>query len=97
MASNMKPVTRRAMLEKCALVTISAIPLALALRGGPGAAAGVAKADLQYQDHPNDGGRCANCVAYVPPADGTANGTCRIVDGPISPDGWCIAFSPKLR
>jgi hypothetical protein len=49
----------------------------------------IAKAMLQYQDHPNDGKHCAICAQFEPPDQ------CKIVEGPISPDGWCAAFAPK--
>ncbi|MGO4479211.1 high-potential iron-sulfur protein [Massilia sp. 2TAF26] len=77
----------------------SALPvlLLLPLAGGSTAArAGTArKEDFHYQDRPNEGKHCANCTAFVPPAAGQALGTCNIVAGPVSPDGWCMAFSPK--
>lgn len=43
----------------------------------------------QYQDKPKDGHKCSICVNYVAPNQ------CKLVQGPISPDGWCIAFAPK--
>ncbi|MBA5605778.1 high-potential iron-sulfur protein [Duganella sp. FT3S] len=53
-----------------------------------------AKSDFQYQDHPQDGLRCAQCAAFQPGPDG-APGSCRVISGAINPDGWCIAFSPR--
>ena len=44
---------------------------------------------VQYQDTPKDGAMCSACVNFVAP-DG-----CKIVDGKISPNGWCVAFAPK--
>jgi hypothetical protein len=49
----------------------------------------IAKAMLQYQDHPNGGNHCGICAQFEPPDQ------CKIVQGPISPDGWCAAFAPK--
>jgi hypothetical protein len=31
----------------------------------------------------------------VPGANASAQGTCKVVDGPISPKGWCIAYAKK--
>jgi hypothetical protein len=53
------------------------------------------KASLLYQDHPHGGRRCGECKFFSPGADATQAGTCAIVDGPIQPDGWCMAFSPR--
>lgn len=49
----------------------------------------IAKAMLQYQDHPNGGNHCGICAQFEPPDQ------CKIVQGPISPNGWCAAFAPK--
>ena len=44
---------------------------------------------VQYQDHPKDGQMCSTCVNFVPPDQ------CKLVEGPVVPQGWCIAFGPK--
>lgn len=46
---------------------------------------------VQYQDKPNNGQRCDGCLQFEAPA------SCKIVEGKISPSGWCAAFSPKSR
>ena len=38
---------------------------------------------------------CDDCIQFVPGKTVKTSGTCRIVDGPISPHGHCIAFAPK--
>jgi hypothetical protein len=72
-------------------------PVAVKLLASSGAArAGTAsKEAFHYQDHPNEGLRCANCTAYVAPPAGQAMGTCNVVAGPVSPNGWCMAFTAK--
>jgi len=61
-----------------------------------GAAARRAKADdklaqsiVQYQETPNAGAKCSDCVNFVAP------NACKIVEGNINPNGWCVAFAPK--
>ena len=44
---------------------------------------------VQYQDTPKDGAKCSACVNFEKP-----NG-CKIVEGKISPEGWCVAFAPN--
>jgi hypothetical protein len=44
---------------------------------------------VQYQQTPKDGNKCSLCVNWVPP------NACKIVDGTINPQGWCVAFAPK--
>jgi hypothetical protein len=48
----------------------------------------VSKSFARYQDRPNRGQRCADCVHFVP------SGACSIVAGPISPNGWSRFFKP---
>jgi hypothetical protein len=79
--------------------TAAALPLLLALpllaRPSAARAGSASKDAFHYQDHPNEDKRCANCLQFVPPADGQQFGACRIVAGPISANGWCMAFTPR--
>jgi len=62
-------------------------------------AARAAKADkvvLHYQDQPRNGKSCADCWAFVRGA-GAGAGTCKAVEGAISANGWCMAYSPKQK
>jgi hypothetical protein len=43
-----------------------------------------------YQDQPKGGHQCSMCAHFQPPS------SCNIVDGTISPRGWCKMFSPKM-
>ncbi len=47
------------------------------------------KEAMKYQDKPNGDQKCSNCMQFEPPA------SCKVVDGKISPDGYCIAFVKK--
>lgn len=49
----------------------------------------LAQSAVQYQDHPKGNQKCSGCVNFVAP------NTCKIVEGNISPDGYCIAYAPK--
>lgn len=87
------PSRRRILRQAAALPVLAILPLLpreAAARAGSGA-----KTDFHYQDHPNEGDHCANCTAFIPPDKGGQFGKCRIVAGPISPDGWCMAFTRK--
>ncbi|GAA0308621.1 hypothetical protein GCM10009087_18310 [Sphingomonas oligophenolica] len=48
----------------------------------------VAKKAVQYQDSPKGKSRCDNCRQWQAPA------ACKLVDGPISPAGWCMIYAP---
>lgn len=49
----------------------------------------VSQATAKYQDHPNSGNSCAMCNYFRPP------NACQLVDGTISPAGWCSFFMKK--
>jgi hypothetical protein len=51
------------------------------------------KSDFAYQPKPKDGKRCADCRLFAGPA--TGKGDCAVVEGEVSADGWCMAFSAK--
>lgn len=55
----------------------------------------VAKAAAKYQDEPHGTQRCDGCMQFIPGKTPTVNGTCKIVQGSISPKGWCMFFTPK--
>ena len=59
------------------------------------AQAKASKEAMKYQEQPKDGQRCDTCMQFVPGPKAGANGTCKVVDGPISPSGWCIAYVKK--
>ena len=86
-------VRRRLLGRAAALPALLALPL-LAKPSAAHAGNG-SKEDFHYQEHPNEGKRCANCAQFIPPEAKQQLGGCRIVAGPISADGWCMAFTPK--
>ncbi|HEV3153964.1 MAG TPA: high-potential iron-sulfur protein [Candidatus Baltobacteraceae bacterium] len=53
------------------------------------------KAALKYQDHPKGSQKCEGCKFYVPGKTTLARGSCKIVSGSISPNGWCVAYAKK--
>ena len=53
------------------------------------------KSQFKYQDTPKDGKQCSTCTFFIAGKTPTANGTCKIVQGDISPKGYCIAWSAK--
>lgn len=53
------------------------------------------QSSMHYQTSPNGAAQCSKCQFFIPGQDAQSNGTCRIVDGSISPHGYCMAFAPK--
>jgi anaerobic selenocysteine-containing dehydrogenase len=52
------------------------------------AAAKISPTLIGYQNSPSDGHDCAGCGLFVPPD------ACKIVDGAVSPSGWCRMGRP---
>ncbi len=55
----------------------------------PAFAQKASKGDAKYQDSPKDGQKCSDCVYFQAPDK------CGVVDGAISPNGWCAMFNKK--
>lgn len=68
----------------------------------------VPKSAAQYQDTPKNGQMCGTCKFYIAPGGkagagmmgggmgpGAMNapGTCQVVEGSISPRGWCVLYA----
>lgn len=53
------------------------------------------KDSMHYQSTPRDGKQCAGCQFFIPSQDPKADGTCKIVDGAVSPNGYCMAYTAK--
>jgi hypothetical protein len=49
----------------------------------------VPKSAMKYQDQPNGDKKCSNCMQFMPPD------SCKVVEGKISPNGYCIAWAKK--
>jgi hypothetical protein len=46
------------------------------------------KERVGYRDEPYQGRTCAKCVLYA------GHGECAIVEGEVSPQGWCLQWTP---
>ncbi len=90
----MKNSSRRSFLKTATLLAgVAAVPVTFMSQEA--FAAKVAKASMQYQDTPKGDAHCSKCVQFIPGKSATAKGTCKVVEGAVSPDGWCLAFTPK--
>lgn len=87
--NNRMEISRRDLLKGVAILVG-----AVAIRPAR-AQAKVSKAAMQYQDHPKGTAECSNCLQFVPGKTPTAMGTCKVVEGAISPKGWCLAYAKK--
>jgi uncharacterized Fe-S center protein len=99
MPAKTEKITRRQLLKGSVLAVGAVITGAAISRRAlaEGTAPKAAKTAFQYQDKPKDGKKCVNCTLYVAAAKAGANGQCKVVEGDINPEGWCLAYveAPK--
>jgi len=90
------PISRRAWLKKCgALVTSLAIIPVVAWQR-PAIAGAASRNAFHYRDHPSDGQHCSECFAFIPAGtEGNRLDACRVLSGPVSPNGWCMAYASR--
>lgn len=50
------------------------------------APAKVSQASVQYQAQPKGAQKCSSCLHFIEP------NACKVVEGVISPDGWCVIW-----
>lgn len=86
--------------RKSALINLLTLPLAatavVATAGQVRAAGKSPQNAVQYQDKPKGSAKCSGCKFYQPNSkDAKAKGACQVVDGSISPNGWCVVYSAK--
>jgi hypothetical protein len=56
----------------------------------PTATSKVPQASVQYQTQPKGEQKCGSCVNFI-----AESNTCKLVDGQISPEGWCSLWTKK--
>lgn len=89
---SVKRLTRRAAIKN--LIALPALASALAA-GTTTVALADMRSQLKYQSTPKGKQKCSLCTLFVPGATATASGTCKVIPGPISPNGWCTAFTAR--
>lgn len=65
-------------------------PAATADSSAPVAAAKVTQASVQYQTQPKGEQKCSACQHFMAESQ-----TCKLVEGQISPEGWCTLWLKK--
>jgi hypothetical protein len=93
--SNSRYVSRRSFIGGAALLAGAAATPGLIVCQTALAQQKVAPASVKYQDKPNGNQQCSNCLQFVPGGTPTAMGTCKVVEGPVSPSGYCIIWVAK--
>lgn len=82
-------VSRRSVLKQAVLLagaglTASVLPARTAHAQGK-----ASKAAMKYQDKPEGNKKCSDCLQFVAPD------SCKVVEGTINPNGYCLAWVKK--
>ena len=83
-------LSRRSLLKSTPLVAGAVASLGVAgTMNKANAQTKLTHAVAKYQDTPHGNQQCSNCANFEPPS------ACKIVQDPISPNGWCQFYGPK--
>lgn len=53
------------------------------------------QAVAMYQPKPHGADQCDNCIHFIPGKTPKDAGTCKVVQGNVAPDGWCVMYARK--
>jgi hypothetical protein len=81
------PLCRRALLQY-AIGAAGGLAISYASPIPTEAAPKISKNAVAYQDHPDGDKQCEKCAQFQPPD------ACKMVEGPINPQGSCRTFVP---
>jgi hypothetical protein len=81
--------SRRAVLLRGVAYAVGSVALAVPARRVYAAKFPQASPAVVYQDSPKDGRQCDGCSLFQAPS------ACQVVDGAISPTGWCKLWVKK--
>jgi len=83
-------ISRRRLIGGAALFAGAAGALLTGLAASPAAAgAKLSQKAAGYRNKPMGKTQCDNCAVWQAP------GACKLVDGPLSPSGWCNLYNAK--
>lgn len=68
----------------------AAAPVAQADSASGGVATKASQESVQYRTQPNGDQKCDGCQHFI-----AGSNTCQLVEGQISPDGWCVLWAKK--
>lgn len=87
--------SRRLVMKRGVGMAATVLAAGVLLKSRVAEAAKAAKSEMGYQNKPLGKAQCSSCVHFAPGPKPSANGTCNVVAGSISPHGWCVAFTHK--
>ena len=83
-----RPVSRRDLLNMAAVGGAAVIAVGLTTSASA-APKKFSQQQAHYQPIPKSGQRCQTCALWEAPT------SCQVVEGQVSPSGWCILYQAK--
>lgn len=84
-----RKLSRRSVLKQAVLLAGAGLTASVLPAMKAHAQAKVSKAAMKYQDKPEGDKKCSDCLQFVAPD------SCKVVEGTISPNGYCLAWVKK--
>jgi hypothetical protein len=84
-----RKLSRRSVLRRAALLASAALTAKMVPSKEALAQQKASQEAMKYQDKPNGDKRCSNCLNFIP------SSSCTIVEGTVSPNGYCLAWAKK--
>ena len=82
-------LSRRRLLKGAALLAGASLTASMVPSKNALAQQKVSKETAKYQDKPSADKQCSNCAQFIP------NNGCKLVEGTVSPQGYCILWQKK--
>ena len=82
-------LSRRTIVLRAVIGTAAFVAAFAQLRNAQAAKFPQTSPAVAYQPNPKDGHQCDGCTLFQPP------NACQVVDGTISPTGWCKLWAKK--
>jgi hypothetical protein len=84
-----RTLSRRRLLKGAALLAGASLTASMVPGNDALAQQKVSKETAKYQDKPSADKQCSNCAQFIP------NNGCKLVEGTVSPQGYCILWQKK--
>lgn len=91
-----KPSRRRFIKDAVIITGVAALPaLSFTRRGFAADSAKAPKDVVKYQGTPKNRQQCSQCIYYISSTQESSQGGCKVVQGDVSANGWCMLFVAK--
>ncbi len=88
-------LSRSDVLKTLAALPVLGLALGVSVSEADAQSSKAPQSAVKYQNMPKNGQQCSQCTFFLPGKSASANGGCKVVQGSISPKGWCVSYAKK--